>query len=219
MTYRYTRALWCVPLVAIAAAAAAWFGGTDVETGLQSAKTGVVLDAQSGKPLPGIYVGARFLQQTTQAPLLGGRQQGQCVYRVIVQTDAQGRYTIPATATQFTIARDFVPGEHTSYRWDLHAYAAGYQAGAATAAHPRMLDDATATLEPVLMSAEHGSAAQRLATLADTVAHFTCHPFAHDAGPVDASLAAEAAAAACLPGAESAAPSCAMFRQASSGMP
>jgi len=173
--------------------------------------------------LQGIYVGARFLQQTSEAPLLGGKQQGQCVYRVVVQTDAQGRYTIPATATQFAIARDFVPGARTSYRWDLHAYAAGYQAGAVSAAHPRTLDDPTATtaatLEPVLMTAEHGSAAQRLATLAETAAHFTCHPFAHDAGPVEASLAAEAAAAACLPGTESTVPSCATFRQASSGMP
>lgn len=225
MTHRYTRALWFVPLAAVTAIAATWYGGTDIEPGLQSAKTGVVLDAATGKPLQGIYVGARFLQQTSEPSLLGGKQYGQCVYRVVVQTDAQGRYTIPATSAEFGIAHGFVPGERKRYNWDLYTYAAGYQLGGLSTpvAHPRTVDEATAstasTLEPILLSAEHDSAQQRLSTLADTVAHFTCHPFAHDAGPIEQSVAAEAAAAACLPGAENAAPSCTMFRQASNGMP
>ena len=221
MTHRYMRALWFVPLAALAAVAAAWLGGTDVEQGLTAAKTGVVLDAATGRPLQGIYVGARVLQQTSEATLLGGRQYGQCVYRVVVQTDAAGRYTIPASGAEFGIRHGFVPGERNSYHWDLYTYAAGYRAGGTPLPHPRTLDAATAsapaTLEPILLDAGVDGAQQPPAALADTLAHFTCRPFAHDAGPIEPLLAAQAAA--CQPGTLPADAACTMFRQASNGMP
>jgi len=70
--------------------------GTQVEPALQAAKSGVVLDAATGKPVEGVYVAVRWLEQTSQLPLRGSKVRGQCVNRMVVRTDATGHYTIPA---------------------------------------------------------------------------------------------------------------------------
>jgi len=213
--------LWLAPLAALALVAGASLVGTEVEPGLQTAKTGVVLDAANGEPLPGVYVGARWMLQTQEPALLGGKLEGRCIYRFVVRTDAQGRYTIPTA--QIDIAKNLLPGGEKSYFWDLYTYAAGYSTSSPVAvAHPRAISDdanAESELEPILLAATHDTPQQRLPTLTETLAHFTCHPYAHDAGPIEQSIAAEAAAAACLPGSASVDASCSTFRQASSRAP
>lgn len=190
--------------------------GPDIEPALEAAKSGVVLDAASGQPLAGVFVSMRWLEQSSDAALLGGSVRGQCLNRVVVRTDGAGRYAIPAARLPDAASR---PGVATrGYFWDLYTYAPGYAAqDAGATAHPRatMTAAGAAAVEPVRLSAVHDTPQQRLATLADTLAHFTCHPFAHDAGMIESSVAAEAAAAACLPGAANDEASCAMFRQAS----
>jgi hypothetical protein len=100
----------------------------------------------------------------------------------------------------------------------LYTYAPGYDTRSSAAMHPRAVSNSAgdeAIVEPVLLRAGHVTPQQRLATLADTLSQFTCHPFAHDAGMIEQSIAAEAAAAACVADAKDARDSCAMFRQAS----
>src|SRR6185312_15474465 len=55
---------------------------------LQAARSGLVLDARTRKPLADAYVVTRWLQQDTPAWGLG-EVHGQCLHRVIVRTDAQ----------------------------------------------------------------------------------------------------------------------------------
>jgi hypothetical protein len=210
------RTLALLGLLFAAIVAIARTSGTQVEPALQAAKSGVVLDAATGKPVEGVYVAVRWLEQTSQLPLLGGKLRGQCVNRVVVRTDAEGRYRIPAA--RLAAATNLQAGVRTEYFWDLYTYAPGYDGRSQTLAHPRAVSNLAgdqAVVEPVLLGAGHAAPQQRLATLADTLAQFTCHPFAHDAGAIEQSIAAEAAAAACLPGTDDAQGSCATFRHAS----
>jgi len=210
------RTLALLGLLFAAIVAIARTSGTQVEPALQAAKSGVVLDAATGKPVEGVYVAVRWLEQTSQLPLLGGTIRGQCVNRVVVRTDAEGRYRI--AAAQLQAESGLQPGVRTEYFWDLHAYAPGYDARNLTQTHPRTVANQAgdqAVVEPVLLETGHTTPQQRLATLADTLAQFTCHPFSHDAGAIEQSVAGEAAAAACLPGADDAQGNCATFRHAS----
>jgi len=209
------RTLALLGLLFAAIVAIARTSDTQVEPALQAAKSGMVLDAATGKPIEGVYVAVRWLEQTSQMPLLGGTVRGQCVNRMVVRTDAEGRYRIPAQAPLATKLR---PGVHTEYFWDLYTYAPGYDGRSRTSAHPRAVSNPAgdvAIVEAVRLEAVHANAQQRLATLSETLAHFTCHPFAHDAGMIEQSIAAEAAAAQCLPGADDAQGNCATFRHAS----
>jgi hypothetical protein len=216
MTLRARRlALRFGALSALVVAAFAFAGITEVEPGTQVAKTGVVLD-ESGKPLQGVYVGARWLEQTREPALLGGKVEGQCLYRVVVRTDAAGHYSIPAPVAGVGADSGWLRGTSKKYFWDLYTYAAGY-AVKADVAHPAIASSAddSAVLAPIYLASDHAAADQHLAALSDTLTHFTCRPFAKDAGAVEEQIVAEAAAAACLTGSKSAEPSCAMFRQAS----
>ena len=191
--------------------------GTTVESGLQAAKTGVVLDAQTGQPLTEVYVVARWLEQSTRPALLGrgGTVEGQCLYRVVVRTDSQGKYLIPETRTKFKVASN--PLDRSKrYFWDLYTYSSGYDGAADGRAQPAIRSlsaDKTQTLQPIMLAAEHAAAGQRVSALADTLSRFTCEPYSTDPLPIAQQVYAEAYATACLPEPNAAASALARLRR------
>jgi len=195
------RAIFVV-LTAVAALSAVSYamrGETAVESGLQAAKTGVVLDAQTRQPLPGVYVVARWLEQSSQASLDGrpGQTQGQCLFRTVVRTDGLGRYSIPASAGDFNVPRGWQPASNRTVFWQASAYAPGY-AESAGGSHPK-IQGATLqadTLEPILLNGDHAAPEQRVASLIDTLSRFACQ---EQPVPIAEEIYAEAYAAACLP--------------------
>ena len=202
--------LWLLPIVALSglSLAAVTRAKPMVEPGLQVAKNGIVLDAQTQQPVPGAYVVVRWLKQA-QA---GGKIEGQCLSRAVVRTDEHGRYAIAAT----NIAID---SEHAEarYFWDAYAYAPGYAESPVRAVHPRALGSATPAsqqLEPIALAVDRAAPEQRIGTLADTLSRFSCEPFAKkERNPVAEQIYAEAYAAACLPEPNSAASSLSRLRE------
>jgi len=173
-----------------------------VEAGLQAAKSGVVLDAQTRRPLADAYVVVRWLEQSRTAN--SEAIAGQCLKRVIVRTDENGHYAIPATAVALATGRSFAK---RAYFWDAFAYTPGY-AATNTASHPRMLASvipAIQDLEPMLLAPEHAQPERRVQQLVDSLQRFSCEPFANEFGPVAEQIYAEAHAVACLPEPNSAA--------------
>jgi hypothetical protein len=207
MTFRIKyRALILVSITGAIAAAVALSATTSVEQGYQSAKTGTVLDAATQQPLAGVYVVARWLEQTTRPTLLGegGKVQGQCVFRAIARTDEHGRYSIPASSANSNLAKNWQPGSSRRYFWDLYTYANGYAAtaNAIGTAHPASIADTAPgqpiqTLQPILLTSAQTSPAQRLAALNETSSRFVCRPFAQGADAVQQQIAEEAAVVAC----------------------
>lgn len=195
--------LWLSLTAALGALAYAATRGTTAEPGMTLAKTGVVLDAQTRQPLSGVYVVARWLENTTQPSLLGGgRVEGQCLYRVVVRTDAQGHYTIPATGTSFRSASNRLWDHGKNHFWDLYTYSEGY-AAAGGKHHPEAstrgsASSETQSLAPILLAADHALAEQRVATLSDTLSRFTCEPYSRDPLPIARQVYADAYATACL---------------------
>jgi len=201
--------LLLLPLVVLGMVGFAASGPPVIEPGLQVAKSGIVLDAQSRQPLAGAYVVVRWLEQS-RAPA-SGTVSGQCLNRVIVRTDDKGHYAIPATAVALAANRIF--GER-DYFWDSYAYTPGY-AARISAQHPRALGStapAVQDLEPMLLTADNALPEQRVSELADSLSRFNCEPFANELGPVAEQIYAEAYAVACLPEPNRAAGSLARLR-------
>lgn len=191
-------ALLLAPLVALGVVAFAAAGSKPaVEPGLQVAKTGFVLDAQTHQPLAGAYVVVRWLEQSTSsAP---ESVEGQCLFRAVVRADEKGQYAIPAPG--FTIAPERSAAAR-KYFWDAYAYAPGLAAAGAVIAHPKAVPSATPasqTLEPILLASDHAAPEQRVVALARTLSRFACAPYAKNPGAVAEQVYAEAYAAACLP--------------------
>jgi len=188
--------------------------GTTIEPGVQAAKSGVVLDAQTRQPLAGVYVIARALAQTTES----GKTEGQCVFRSVALTDGEGRYSIPATDESFSIARNWLPQRTRSYSWDLYTYSPDHGSVAATDKHPQSSNESTRTLQPILLARQDASPELRAKALTKTLAHFACEPFSRVRLPVEQDIYAEAYATACLQTSNDSArstQSCAMLKQAS----
>jgi hypothetical protein len=203
MTYRFASrksVFWLVPIVALSLLGYAVGNKPKVEAGLRAAKTGVVLDAQTRQPLPGVYVAARWLEQSSDNSLAGSSSvAGQCLYRTVVRTDEHGHYEIPAT--NFPIAPDRASAER-KYFWDESAYAPGYVMSDQKTLHPDIGSStmpATQELAPILLAADHAAPEQRIAALQDTLARFTCQAYSAEPVPVAAQVYAEAYSAACLP--------------------
>ena len=203
--------LWLLPIAALSALA---FATTQpsrmpVEPGLQAAKSGVVLDATTQRPLAGAYVVVRWLDETK----VDGKLQGQCLSRAVVSTDGQGRYAVPET--RFPIAAR--TSAERRYFWDAHAYMPGYAELPAQMRHPRALASAepgVQALAPLALRPDRNGPEQRLAALTETLAQFACEPFAQDAGPAEEQIYAEAYATACLPEPNAAAAALARLRSA-----
>ena len=189
------------------------------EPGLRTAKTGVVLDAATGRPLSGVYVVARWLEQSSEISFIGGpgEVKGQCLYRKVVRTDEQGRYEIPAGDTNFATPQNDI-ARQTKYFWDAYAYAPGYAVSGrpiVNAVHPQARADSsgeTQTLEPIQLAVDHAAASQRIDTLAETLSRFTCRHYAPEPVAVAEQVYAEAYAMACLPEPNDAAPALARLR-------
>jgi hypothetical protein len=198
MTYRFALrriALWLVPIMALSAVGFAAGHKPDVEPGLQVAKTGIVIDAQTRRPLAGVFVVARWLEQSHDAAQIGG----QCLFRTVARTDDEGRYTIPAAAV--TIPSDRTLAER-KYYWDVSAYLPGYSAVDQGMAHPRIGNSpvpATQALEPVMLAGDYAAPEKRVAALIDTLDRFTCSGYSNAPVPIAQQLYTEAYAAACLP--------------------
>jgi hypothetical protein len=126
MKNRWLKILLIVAVVAVVASAAAL--ATSVESGLQKAKTGVIQEVTTKKPIPGAYVIVRWYHYDIDRWTFGhgGRGGIECVYRAVAQADAQGRYTVPTTEGKFPVHRVVSLQDDTRYYWDLAAYAPGY---------------------------------------------------------------------------------------------
>jgi hypothetical protein len=204
MTYRFASrqsVFWIIPIVALSTLGYAFGDKPIVEPGLAVTKTGVVLDAQTHQPLPGVYVVARWLEQSTDASLLGqaGKVEGQCLLRTVVRTDEHGRFEIPAAA--LPIASDRALAER-KYFWDASAYAPGYAVSNPKTLHPAAGSSpipATQALEPILLAADHAAPEQRITALQDTLTRFTCQAYSAEPVPVAEQVYAEAYSTACLP--------------------
>jgi hypothetical protein len=203
MTYRFASrksVFRLVPIVALSLLGYAVGNKPRVEAGLRAAKTGVVLDAQTRQPLAGVYVVARWLEQSSENSLAGSANvAGQCLYRTVVRTDEHGRYEIPAS--DFPIAPDRALVER-KYFWDASAYTPGYVVSDPKTLHPRVGSSpipATQVLAPILLAADHAAPEQRITALQDTLARFTCQAYSAEPVPVAEQVYAEAYSAACLP--------------------
>jgi hypothetical protein len=157
MATRFRFLRWSLSLTLLASLGTLAYlvsASTIVDAGLQAAKAGVVLDAQTRQPLAGVYVVARWLEQTTEPELLGhgGKMQGQCLYRVVVRTDSQGKYLIPATGARFKASGSLLPDRGKRYFWDLYTYSSGYDvvaAGRPTGIRDGSSVEETQTLETI----------------------------------------------------------------------
>jgi hypothetical protein len=109
-------------LVAIAATA------TSVESSLQQAKTGTVIEVATQKPIAGAYIVVRSYHDHVNRWMIGHGGKGgiECVYRAIAQTDANGHYTVPSSEGKFDVRREFSVQFDNRYYWDLDVYAPGY---------------------------------------------------------------------------------------------
>lgn len=117
-----------VLIVAVAIGAVVW-ATTSVESGLQKAKEGTVVDLATGKPIAGASVVVRWYHADTDRWPIGhgGRGGHACVFREVATTDANGHYLIPSTVGKFEVRREVSVEKDTAYFWDLGAYAPGYE--------------------------------------------------------------------------------------------
>jgi len=211
-----------VGLVVLAALAATYAlaVGTTVESGLQAQKSGIVLDAETNKPLAGVSVVVRWHEEITDPFLIGHGNSvgGGCVNRIIVQTDADGRYSIPSSSRDFAVEHNFRLNRSVKYYWDFYAYKDGYGppgqqipsgVGPIYEGHPRAASDvwgSQQTVSPVLLGRPEASPELRMSELLAVYYRFMCkpeHPFPPP--PVAGHLYEEAYATACTPGPNSAA--------------
>ena len=131
MSIRKTRNWWLrilLAVVVVAGVASVAAFATSVESGLQKAKTGVVQDVTTKKPIAGAYVVVRWYHYDVNRWDLGHIERGgaECVYREVAQTGADGQYTVPTTDGKFPVNRVVSLQKETRYYWELGAYAPGY---------------------------------------------------------------------------------------------
>ena len=125
------RGWWWKALLALVVAGAVAITvvtGTSVEFGLQQEKTGSVVEAGTGRQIPGAYVVARWYRYHVDRWSIGHGGGGgtECVYRAIAQTDANGRYIIPSSQDKFVVRREWSIRFDNRYFWDLDVYVPGY---------------------------------------------------------------------------------------------
>jgi hypothetical protein len=206
---------------------------TKRELGLQAPKTGIVLDAETGQPLAGVYVVARWHEFIDNPLLIGdGRWwDGGCVYQTIVRTDSQGIYRIPATYGKFNVEGNLRIDRSKKYFWDLYAYSKGY--GMPNVEYPSGIGPLSYSdnhptvgligilpveqgVQPILLEKNTTPPAQRLWDIGYTSWRFACKAASEDHAQSDSiaeQFYAEAYAAACIPQPNNAAVQINQFRQ------
>ncbi len=91
-----------------------------------SEKHGRVIDATTGKGLPGVAVVVNYgMRATTPMRISRG-----CMHQKIVWTDADGSYVIPNASKDIDVGEDMlwrmIPGYSRNYGWTLLYYKDGY---------------------------------------------------------------------------------------------
>jgi hypothetical protein len=85
------------------------------------AKTGLVIDTETGKPMPNVIVIASGW--SSQGGVLVGNGGYSTLYRIVTTTDAEGRYHIPTTWLDMS---PWVPGFYPRVGWIVTVFQTGY---------------------------------------------------------------------------------------------
>jgi hypothetical protein len=85
------------------------------------AKTGLVIDTETGKPMPNVIVIASGW--SSQGGVLVGNGGYSTLYRIVTTTDAEGRYHIPTTWLDMS---PWVPGFYPRVGWVVTVFQTGY---------------------------------------------------------------------------------------------
>lgn len=85
------------------------------------AKTGLVVDSQTGEPMPNVIVIASGW--ASQGPVFFGQASYNQLYRIVTRTDSEGRYRIPSNWDNWTIA---APGFDYQMGWAITVFKTGY---------------------------------------------------------------------------------------------
>ncbi|MBX3698900.1 MAG: hypothetical protein KC587_17900 [Nitrospira sp.] len=85
------------------------------------AKTGLVVDSETGKPMPNVIVIASGW--ASQGPVFFGQASYNQLYRIVTRTDSEGRYRIPSNWDNWTIA---APGFDYQMGWAITVFKTGY---------------------------------------------------------------------------------------------
>ena len=85
------------------------------------AKTGLVIDTETGKPMPHVIVIASGW--SSQGGVVVGEGSYQKLYRIVSYTDADGRYLIPSTWHDMSI---WLPGFDSRVGWAITVFHTGY---------------------------------------------------------------------------------------------
>lgn len=86
-----------------------------------TAKTGLVVDSETGEPMPNIIVIA--VGWASQGPVFFGQASYNQLYRIVTRTDSEGRYRIPSNWDNWTIA---APGFDYQMGWAIAVFKTGY---------------------------------------------------------------------------------------------
>ena len=84
-------------------------------------KTGVVIDDETGKPMPNVIVIAAASHSSAGLLVVPGGTNP--LYRVVTQTDSHGRFEIPASWSRFHLA---LPHQNPRYDWVITVFHVGY---------------------------------------------------------------------------------------------
>jgi len=203
------------PIVFILLAASAVFAAALVLKNAKSARgpdwraprVGVVRDAASGRPIAGAFVVARWLEREAARFGSGGMIAGRCLDRVVVRSDGDGRFAIPARSDDGPLDADWNPLRRRDYTRDLQVYARGYRVGSQDSpwddlSTPRPDTDAAGTARSDASIAfdlhdDAADAGQRLAHLVDAAQDFACDAHAADMSVTEA-IEADGYALGCL---------------------
>ncbi len=92
----------------------------------RSAKTGLVIDSTTGKPMPHVIVIAAG-RVSAEPGFPVGQGGTKPLYRIVTSTDADGRYYIPAVWTNLDPFVDIpVPFRNQQWTWVITAFEIGY---------------------------------------------------------------------------------------------
>lgn len=159
---------------------------TSVEPALQAARTGSVVDAETGQALLGAHVVAQWWHSNTQRfPPIGHGTIGgfsNCLHREETQTDQDGRFALPSVRQLFTVERHIDLEHKDKYFWQLGAYLPGYYDSTernpdrSPPRHPdvREQSDGSVNVAPIKLTKDSRSQEERIWYLVMGVPNFSC---------------------------------------------
>lgn len=204
---------------------------TTVEPALTSARSGIVIDAETQEPLAGVQVVARWWHTSVNRfPPIGHGSTGgfaNCLHREVAKTDNSGRYTLPAVVGAVPVESKVDLSHKDSYSWQLNAYRVGYYSptdmGSEHVSHPpvsRSSDGTTVNVESLRLKKDNRPREERIAYLSGWGLDFSCQWVTTEPVPFVAEMYDEAFHLACMSGAPTGALTVAKLRKdARSAMP